>query len=258
MYLLRAVLPFVYFLSIVPAFLVFAQLIKLAAAWGPEAQQYFGGGGGITLLIAWIVLVSRATHQANEAFRQREIERANISAVWQRNSAKPLEVDLQKLTLGRVPLGGDLRGLSFLGPAENAEGAPEGDLGYDSRGLYLQMSDGRLTGFSLDVSVFLESAGAAIHAAGLGAKLRPDTSEAELVAVLGAPFWRTQDEDAVILFFERFDGERWVELEIEFDRAGRLLLIDVRDTPVLAKDSVRNRHGVTASWPPENAARRVS
>jgi hypothetical protein len=256
--MLRVILPFVLFPSIFPAFMGLVLLSRFAAAWGPEAPKYVVAGGGITLLISWIVLMIGSVNRANEALRQREIDRANLSAVWQRNSARPLEVDLTKLTLGRVPLGGDLQGLSFLGPAEDAEHAPEGDLGYDSRGLYLQMTDGRLSGFSLDVDVFLAGSGAAIHAAGIGTQLRPDTSEAELIAVLGAPFWRIQDEDAVTLFFERFDGERWVELELEFDKAGQLKLIDARDTPMLAEDSLRNRYGVTASWPPENAVRRVS
>ncbi|MBN1204104.1 MAG: hypothetical protein JXB05_04170 [Myxococcaceae bacterium] len=258
MHILRALLPFVYFFGLMPAFVGLIELSNLAASWGLKAPTIVVVAGGIGLLILWCILMVRSVHQANDALRQREIARANISAAWQLNSATPLDVDLKKPTLGRVPLGGDIQRLSFLGPAEDAESSPEGHLGYDSRGIYLEMRDGQLVGFDLDVDPFLKSPGAAILAAGFGTKIRPDASEAELVAVLGAPFWRAKDEGSVTLFFERLDGERWLELRLDFDGTGRLESIAASDTPMLAEAYWRRRWGVTSDWPPGDASRMAS
>jgi hypothetical protein len=258
MHVLRGLLPFLYFLGIIPAAMGLFKLSKLAAALGPQAPGYVMGVGGGALLILWIILVVRSVNQANEAFEQHEIAKANITASWQRNSARPLEVDLKKLTLGNVPLGGDMQGLSFLGPAEDAKCSPYGQFCYNSRGLYLETKDGRLTAFDFDVDSFLASPGTAIYADGIGTKLHPGTSEAELVAVLGAPYWRVQHEDRARLFFERFNGERWLELELRIDATGRLDYIDVRDTPTLADARMRRQYNVTVEWPPGGAARRAS
>lgn len=259
MHILRTLLPFVYFVSIIPALLGMVAVSTLAAPWGPKTQTVVMVTGGIVLLLLWTVVMSRSVHQANEASRQREIARANISAAWQRKSGTPLEVDLKKLTLCRVPLGGDLQRLSFLGPAEDAESAPEGQLGYDSRGIFfLEMREGQFVGFDLDVEPFLKNTGAAILAGGIGTRIGPATSEAELIAVLGAPFWRAKREDSVTLFFERLDGERWLELRLEFDGTGRLESIAASDTPMLAKAYWRRRLGVTSDWPPGDASRLAS
>jgi hypothetical protein len=257
-HILRTLLPFVYFCGLIPAFLGLVEVSKLAASWGPQAQNTVVAGGGIGLLILWCILMVRSVNQANEALRQRAIARANISAAWQLKSATPLEVDLKKLTLCRVPLGGDIQRLSFLGPAEDATHSPEGQLCYDSRDLYLDMREGQLVGFDLYVDPSLKSTGAAILAGGIGTQIRPDASEAELIAVLGAPFWRLKDEDSVTLFFERLDGERWLELRLEFNGTGRLEGIAASDTPMLAEAYWRRRWGVTSDWPPGDASRRAS
>lgn len=113
-------------------------------------------------------------------------------------------------------------------------------------------------GFDLDVEPFLKNTGAAILAGGIGTQIRPDASEAELIAVLGAPFWRAKREDSVTLFFERLDGERWLELRLEFDGTGRLESIATSDTPMLAQAYWRRRLGVTSDWPPGDASRLAS
>jgi hypothetical protein len=248
----------VYFLGIIPAALGLMKLSQLATVLGPKAPGYVVGIGGGVLLILWIILMIRSTDKANEALEQHEIAKANFTASWQRNSARPLEVNLKKLTLGNVPLGGDIQGLSFLGPAEDAQSSPYGQFCYDSRGLFLETKDGRLTGFDLEVDLFLQSPGTAIDADGLGTKLRPGMSEAELVAVLGAPYWRMPHGDAVSLYFERFNEERWLELELGTDETGRLDFIEVRDTPRLADARFRRQHDVTVDWPPRETARRAS
>jgi hypothetical protein len=235
------------------------KLFTLVNAEGAGAPNSIVTFGGVGLVILWCSLMFWSFSKAGVAARQREVDRANVSAGWQRNIARPPEIDLKKFALGRVPPGGDMQGLSFLGPAEDAEYAPEGELGYDSQGICLKMKDGRLTEFLIDVNFFLKTPGAAIHTGGMGTKLHADVSEPELVALLGAPYWREPlDAGGATLYFERFDGERWLELQLDFDETGRLSDITATDTPTLADAGTRRQLGVTEAWPPQSAARRAS
>jgi hypothetical protein len=79
-HILRTLLAFVYFCGIIPAFVGLIELSKLAASWGLKAPTIVVAAGGIGLLILWCILMGRPVNQANEALRQREIARANISA----------------------------------------------------------------------------------------------------------------------------------------------------------------------------------
>lgn len=203
------------------------------------------GSVGVSLLIS--------------ALRARRIARADVSSDWRRKDSRQLEVNLERLSLSGTRLGGDIHGLSFLGPAEENEDAPEGFLHYTSRKLTLVTSEERLTGFSLLVAPASEPGTQAIlRLGGEGSKqLHRDSTEQDIVAAFGAPYWRRCDpyhEGEVTLYFERFQGDQWVELQFEFDAAGRLEHCEVITPPSLADPQEREDMGVTASWPPAKAA----
>ncbi len=82
-------------------------------------------------------------------------------------------------------------------------------------------------------------------------RLDRSSTEADIVAALGAPFWRDARQGQAALIFERRQGEQWVEISLELDEAGRLEFCSVSSTPSLADPGMRQRLGITVDWPPE-------
>ena len=70
-------------------------------------------------------------------------------------------------------------------------------------------------------------------------------TEAELLAVLGEPYHRDEDDDEVILFYE--DGT--VETQFEFPGRARLRYITISATPLLADPLQRAQYGCVNPWP---------
>jgi hypothetical protein len=73
--------------------------------------------------------------------------------------------------------------------------------------------------------------------------------EEDVLRNFGNPYWRDEDEDEVILFYE-FGMVEW---QLEFGLGGetRLLVVSV---PTLADPEQRRLYGVTREWPPKKAA----
>jgi hypothetical protein len=72
------------------------------------------------------------------------------------------------------------------------------------------------------------------------------TTESEIRALLGEPWWRDEDEDEVILFYE--DGR--VERQFELTKSGTLTVITLMLSPLMADREQRKAYGVTKPWPP--------
>ena len=77
-------------------------------------------------------------------------------------------------------------------------------------------------------------------------RLSNRSSESDVQALFGQPYWRDQDEDEIILFYE-FPGVEW---QIEFDLVGALKHLRV-GRPLLADAEQRAAYGVTKHWPPD-------
>ncbi len=198
-------------------------------------------------------LAGHFTEWFNNRHRAKEVARADVSSAWQRKDSRRLEVSLAVPALNGTRLGGDIHGLSFLGPAEENGSAPEGRLGYPSRGLSVEMSEGRLTRVDLWAPSASEGDATAVLFRGRDGSqsLHWGSTEADILAALGAPFWRQAHEDGTVtLYFERFNGMSWEEILLGCDEAGRLDYCELSSTPELSEQHLRERMGVTVDWPP--------
>ncbi len=72
----------------------------------------------------------------------------------------------------------------------------------------------------------------------------PNPTERGLIAIFGSPYWRDQDEDEVILFYEFGEYEWQIEMSLK-DR----LSVFVIAPPILADPQQRAAYSVTKPWP---------
>ena len=186
---------------------------------------------------------------------------ADPTRAWTRTPGHVPRFDLGAYTLDGVPLGGPLERLRALGPAEGVQVDPsgrEGDLEYPSQGLAVGVGDGRVESYEL---FFQEAPGASDQAftayrghvtlGGDTVPLSAATTEAELRALLGEPYWRDSDDDEVLLFYERAEAQ--AELQVEL-RDGRLRSVWAVSPGLLGDAEQRRRLGVTRPWPPPAAS----
>lgn len=176
--------------------------------------------------------------------------RRHPSHEWREDRKVQLIVDLDRFELSGVGLGEDIARLSFLGRSESRF------FDYPSKGLQLDVDDGSLAGFSLalrrDVYLGTQVGGRVQRFAGRirmkGRDWEPHElrGERDFVEVWGAPYWRDEDEDEILLFFEFPNREITVELSLQ----GVPQVLIVSRQPLMADAEQRERYGVTASWPP--------
>jgi hypothetical protein len=169
---------------------------------------------------------------------------------WSHDPTVPLLAELDRIELCGVGMGDEVDRLSFLGPSHS------GDFDYPSAGLRLDVDGGVLEGFlvALRRGAYL---GPVDHT-----EVRPFAGrlriggrdhaplelrgEQDFIAAWGAPYWRDQDEDEVLLFFERPDSE--VQVELSLDGVPSVALVS--SVPLMADPEQRARYGVTKPWPP--------
>jgi len=148
-------------------------------------------------------------------------------------------VDLVRGTCDSTTLGEPPRPIDFF-----SEHLHRGDTFRDERhGLELGVREGRLDSIAVDIERFpgrLEIGGRKIDIASL-------VSEPALLALLGDPWWRDEDEDEVILFYEDGRGER----QFELSKDGVLKFVTMLRTPLMADPEQRRAYGVTRPWPAE-------
>jgi len=161
-----------------------------------------------------------------------------------------LLADLDRLELSGAKFGDDVEALSFLGPSETRS------FDYPSKGLGLDIEDARLAGFILALrpEAYLGPAAESnvrefqgqIRIGGRNLYAHQLTTERQFVSVWGEPFWRDEDPDEILLFFEFAEGEIQVELSLE----GVPRVIVVTPQPLMADPEQRRSYGVTAQWSP--------
>ena len=81
---------------------------------------------------------------------------------------------------------------------------------------------------------------------GASVELSATTEEADVLERFGEPYWRDDDKDETILFYE--DGT--VELQFEFPGKVHLGIITIMLSPILASAEQRQLYGVDKPWPP--------
>jgi hypothetical protein len=140
-----------------------------------------------------------------------------------------------------------------LGPAEDPELAEDEVYCYYSRGLEVSAEDGFISGYRFVWRAeegFRPFPGRCFHR-GAPITLSPAISEAEIAALAGSPYWRDEDEEEILLFYE-FDRVEW---QVELTRDGRLSQWSIITPPSMADEDQRAAYGVTMAWPPSCAGR---
>jgi hypothetical protein len=158
------------------------------------------------------------------------------TADWVADYRLQLEFNFDTSSLCGVRIGSPIADLKKLGQAENWRAAREGLLCYYSHGLEIETNAGIITSYEL---VFNSAPGiSARHQRfrgvckfrGESVILNEDTREEKVVQVFGPPHEREEDEDEVLLVYERDD----IGWEVEFSPQDRLRCVIIVSSPLTA------------------------
>jgi len=167
--------------------------------------------------------------------------RGNPTNSWTRAAGLTLKVDLLEPSLNSVPLGSSVDQFSFLGRSSNKESLT---LEFNDLGVWLDHeTDGTISGFQ--ISLDGQTSGFSLFKGELQLNKRRITA-ADLERELGEPYWRDQDEEEILLFYEFPSHEIVVEQALN----GTSRHVNVIQEPSFADPEQRKAYGVTKSWPP--------
>jgi hypothetical protein len=157
------------------------------------------------------------------------------------DKAGPIIVDLKTFTIEKTALGVKPNPEDFFSAAlsKNEE------LNSAHLGLELSAKDGLLDSIFIDLSRFKGNLPLSSTPSGFS----KDSTEKEVLAKLGEPYWIDRDEGEVICFYEFNRGK--VELQFEFGASGKLAYVTLMRNGILSDKEQRKNYGVTKPWPPE-------
>ena len=178
--------------------------------------------------------------------------KTNPTGVWQAEPAAGTEIDFDFDThsLCGIKLGDSVALLWKLGPPEDQAQFRQGAFACYSRGFQAEAVNGVIVCFSLfwnqrQHHPFAEFAGVCRYR-GQVLPLKAGTSEPGIRKFFGEPYWRDEDEDEVLLFYE-FKNLEW---QIEIGRREGLTTILALTPPLMAERKQRDAYKVTKPWPP--------
>jgi hypothetical protein len=179
--------------------------------------------------------------------------RRSPTAEWREDRGVRLIADLDRFELGGVKFGDPYTRLSFLGPSESPF------MDYHRKGLRIDVADDRLDGFTLalEAGAFLGASSkrpvrpfvGRLKIRGRELRVEELRTEEDLTALWGTPFWRDEDDDEILLFFEFSHGE----IQVELSRDGRPRVLVATPEHLMADPEQRRSYGVEAPWPPSFA-----
>ncbi len=180
--------------------------------------------------------------------------RADLTAGWIRAPDLRLLLDFHGGSLCGVALGDPVERLAFLGPTDRSAG-PEDDLEYLSLGLSVGYTAGNIDFYGLwwqdHLGAGYRRYAGAVLLGGRAVALGPVTPEHEVLEAFGPPYWRDQDDEETILFYEPRDASgRVTERQVELDDRGALRALLVLADPILAEEDSRRAYRVDRPWPP--------
>lgn len=173
----------------------------------------------------------------------------NPTQSWTRSACLELDFDLESARLNSVALGDSLNAASFLGPCEDSRWLANEEYGYESLGLRLSCEQGRVDSMEIHSQCpewpkYRSFAGRVRY--GSRHFCIAELTEGQFVREFGTPFWRDQDKDEIILFYE-LPGREW---QVEFLRNGDFKCMTVTSNALLARLEQRLAYGVSKPWPP--------
>ena len=161
------------------------------------------------------------------------------------------DFDFDHHTLCGVKLGDPISLLWKLGPSEDKSAEADGFHNYYSRGVEVDVEDGKVVSFVMFFNDELQKKFLPFKSRcvfrGQAVELRAGMTEAEIKTLLGEPYWRDVDDDETILFYEFGD----IEWQVEIDARNGLTAFVVLTPPLLADEAQRNSFHVTKPWPPQ-------
>jgi hypothetical protein len=178
--------------------------------------------------------------------------KANPTDVWKADAGSVSELDFDFTThsLSGIKLGDSSPLLWKLGPPEDKTESRQGAFCYYSKGFRAEVENGLITGFTLFWNEALHRPYANFQGVcryrGQVLPLKAGCSEQEIRGFFGEPYWRDEDEEEVLLFYE-FKNLEW---QIEISCGDGLTTFLVLTPALMADREQRNAYKVTKPWPP--------
>lgn len=174
------------------------------------------------------------------------------TALWQSDPGLEIHLDLDRHAFCRCRIGDPIEWLSGLGRPEDAAALREGRYLYYSHGIEIGEENGKVADFAVFWIDYLRAGfrtfTGLITYRGKAVSLSSRTSEGEFVNLFGSPYWRDQDQDEIILFYE-FQGD--IEWQVEFTLEGDLKAVRVVWPSLMSEEKQRKLYGVSLPWPPQ-------
>jgi hypothetical protein len=184
-------------------------------------------------------------------FLDRVIGRKHPSATWQAQAGLELQLDLDGPALCRCRIGDPIEWLSGLGPPEDSEALREHRYCYYSRGVEIGEDKGTVADFAVFWIDYLQAGfqpfSGLVTYRGKTVPLDSRTTEDAFRAMFSDPYWRYQDQDETILFYEFQDDIEW---QVEFTLTGSLKAMRLVLPALMADAKQREMYGVSLPWPP--------
>jgi hypothetical protein len=172
---------------------------------------------------------------------------ASLTHTWKKDPSVPLIVDFDTHQLSGVGIGDAIQKLAFLGPARNDDAAGSWYVFRES-GIAVGADEG-ITYFCVhllpDPDEGIEAFPGALRYHGELLSRRNLAFEVDVRRTFGEPYWRKQDEDEILLFYE-FGAVEW-QIELTLEQKTKVVAISI---PVLDDPEERKEYGVTREWPP--------
>ncbi len=172
----------------------------------------------------------------------------NPTRDWEEDLIAPIVLDLDHHLFCGVGIGEPIEKLSFLGPGQ----VTSLGIAWPRKGVAVANGNGLIDEMSFFFGHVAEQRGGqfvgTFHYRSGAVTLSRDFSEENALCLFGQPYWRDQDQDESILFYEL--GDRELQLEFGLDRRLKCLVLCL---PILADESQRKAYGVTKPWPPRQS-----
>lgn len=183
-------------------------------------------------------------------FLEHLFRKPDPTAGWKAEPGMRIELDFGCHALCGVKIGDPFPWLEKLGPAEDPRAARRGRFCYHSKGVEVEMKNGVVTSYLLVWASPVDShyrpfAGVCLYR-GRDLRLSARTNEREIFEHFGSPYWRDQDQDEILLFYEFEDIEWQIELALDGSLKAGLCVTP----PLLADPEQRAAYRVTKPWPP--------
>jgi hypothetical protein len=174
----------------------------------------------------------------------------NPTRQWQENPSIPLILDLDQHQFCQLKIGDTFEKLSFLGSARRNSLFKDW-FEFSSKGITVSVVEAHIEWFAFFIQPDPEISMAHFEGAFQYQKqilpFSQIASEKEIRRQFGEPYWKDQDSDEILLFYEFPHCEWQIELSLE----GQLKAISI-SKPILADPEQRKAYHVTNEWPPSH------